>query len=52
MNEHFIVVSSLDIYPYLKQTKGFPVHGVNYTDVTPPPPQKKKKKKKKKNRYN
>ena len=25
--------------------KGFPVHDMNYTDVTPPPPQKKKQKK-------
>ena len=48
MNEHFIVVFSLDIYPYPKQ-KAFQF--MTWTILTwhPPPQKKKKKKKKKKN---
>ena len=40
MNEHFIVVFLVRYIP-LSQTKGFPVHDMNYTDVTPPPKKKK-----------
>ena len=42
MNEHFIVVFSLDIYPYPKQKAFQFMTYMNYTDVNPPPPQKKK----------
>ena len=45
MNEHFIVVFSLDIYPYPKQ-KAFQFMTYElYRHEPPPPPPKKKKKK-------
>ena len=43
MNEHFIVVFSLDIYPYPKQ-KAFQIMTYElYRREPPPPPPKKKK---------
>ena len=43
MNEHFIVVFSLDIYPYPKQKAfQFMTYELYRRDPPPPPPKKKK----------
>ena len=44
MNEHFIVVFSLDIYPYPKQKAfQFMTYELYRREPPPPPPKKKKK---------